>query len=381
MKLSLRLHTSPPFQNMKRMKETENKKQLLNSKLKNLSTRIFNGKSLVLSQSTPYEVIARFDRTRVRYYAAPEKKYAEPLVFTAPLAINMAIYDLYPYRSLIKYFQNAGFDVYLLDWGRLKYDSRDFNFLTFIDNYIPQCIESIQKHSGSEKISLHGWSMAGIFVLLYTARHHPSAVKNLIVLGSPIDSYKSGGIGKLYRRINYMLSKRPAFQQKVYKGILPKRLLHTPGLLNAIGFKILDPKGWYDGHKQLLQNLDDDQTIHEHATLGNFLNHMVDYPAGINQDMLFNVWLQNPLKNGSIQLKKQKIELKHIDCPLMIGAGKNDQMVTAAAVEPLTALTGSKDVTFTLIPGGHLGLMSSQKSSEEFWPALAEWLDQRSTKI
>ena len=65
----------------------------------------------------------------------------------------------------------------------------------------------------------------------------------------------------------------------------------------------------------------------------------------------------------------------------MIGAGKSDQMVTADAVKPLSELTNSRDVTFTLIPGGHLGLMSSQKSADEFWPTLSDWLAQRSTKI
>ncbi|MFX6213515.1 alpha/beta hydrolase, partial [Acinetobacter baumannii] len=44
-------------------------------------------------------------------------------------------------------------------------------------------------------------------------------------------------------------------------------------------------------------------------------------------------------------------------------------------------LTSSQDVTFTLIPGGHLGLISSQASSQEFWPKLEAWLSERSTKI
>ena len=96
--------------------------------------------------------------------------------------------------------------------------------------------------------------------------------------------------------------------------------------------------------------------------------------------MLFNIWLQNPLKTGAIRLKEHTIELKNIDCSLLIGAGKNDQMVTAASVKPLSELTNSNDVTFTLISGGHLGLMSSQKSAEEFWPMLAQWLDKRSTQ-
>lgn len=58
-----------------------------------------------------------------------------------------------------------------------------------------------------------------------------------------------------------------------------------------------------------------------------------------------------------------------------------DQLVTTEAAKPLTQLTSSTDVTFTLIPGGHLGLMSSQRSADEFWPKLAQWLSERSTNI
>ena len=76
---------------------------------KHLAMRVFDADKLVLSQSTPYQVIAEFKQTRVRFYASENKRYREPLVFTAPLAINMDIYDLYPYRSLIKHFQESGF--------------------------------------------------------------------------------------------------------------------------------------------------------------------------------------------------------------------------------------------------------------------------------
>ena len=46
-----------------------------------------------------------------------------------------------------------------------------------------------------------------------------------------------------------------------------------------------------------------------------------------------------------------------------------------------SCLPTSQDVTFTLIPGGHLGLMSSQNSSIEFWPTLTKWLEERSTHL
>ncbi|MDD4852733.1 MAG: alpha/beta fold hydrolase [Acinetobacter towneri] len=350
-------------------------------KLKNLSTRLFKSRDLILSQSTAYEIVARYKHAQIRYYASPNKQYKEPLVFVAPLAITMSIYDLYPYRSLVKHFQHSGFDVYLIDWGQLTYQHRHLNFMAFIDDALPHCIQHILQHAQTAQISLHGWSMAGVFAMLYTAKHRPEHVKNLMILGSPVDSYASGRVGKLFQITNRLISKYPKLQHAFYSGNIPKHFIHTPGLINAIGFKILDPKAWLESNKQMLSNLHDLQTLHENATLANFLNNMIDYPGGINQDMVLNVWLQNPLKQGHIQLKQHNIDLRNIDCPLLVGAGDSDQIVTAEAAQPLCELTSSTDVTFTLIPGGHLGLMSSQKSANEFWPKLTTWLEQRSSKI
>ena len=363
------------------MIQVKNKIAKHKNKLKNLSTRLFNSKSLVLSQTTPYESIAEYKQTRVRYYASPDKQYKEPLVFVAPLAINMAIYDLYPYRSLVKHFQNSGFDVYLVEWGQYNYKDRFLNFMSFIDDAIPHCIIQIRQHSNSDEISLHGWSMAGVFVMLYCALHKPNYVKNLIVLGSPVDSHASGRTGKLFQKVNQLIAKNKALQNKIYSETLPKSLIHTPGVLNSFGFKIIDPIGWIQSQKQLLLNLDNTQALYEHATMGHFLNRMIDYPGGINQDMIFNVWLQNPLKNGVIQLQDKNIELKNIECSVLVGAGRSDQIVSVEAVKPLIELTNSQDVTFTLIPGGHLGLMSSQSSANEFWPFMTTWLKHRSSKI
>ncbi|WP_347460598.1 alpha/beta fold hydrolase [Acinetobacter sp. ANC 7454] len=350
-------------------------------KLKHLGARFFNSSALVLSQKTPFVYIKETELYKVRHYPAPERQFKEPLVFVAPLAINMDIYDLYPYRSLVKHFQHSGFEVYLVEWNRFSFKHRELNFLSFIDQAIPEAIERIYEHSESDYISLHGWSMAGIFVTLYTALHSPEHVKNLMVMGSPIDSYTSGRVGKLFEATNKLISQNPAIRDTVHKGLIPKHYIHTPGILNAIGFKLLDPVGWFKSQKQFLLNLEKPEHVYEHATMGNFLNKMIDYPGGINQDMVLNLWLQNPLKHGSITLEDKKIELKNISCSLMVGAGDRDQIVTRKAAEPLTKLTSSKDVTFTLIPGGHLGLMSNQKTANTFWPKLSIWLEQRSTRL
>lgn len=350
-------------------------------KLKHLGARFLNSSSLVLSQKTPFEYISDTELYQVRYYASPNRQFKEPLVFVAPLAISMDIYDLYPYRSLVKHFQHSGFEVYLVEWKRFTYAHKHLNFLSFIDQALPQCIETICQHAQHEQISLHGWSMAGVFVTLYTALHNPQRVKNLLVMGSPIDSYASGRVGALFKNTNKLISKHAKLKHAVHEGRIPKQYIHTPGVLNALGFKLLDPVGWFKSQRQFLMNLDKVEDVYEHATMGNFLNRMIDYPGGINQDMVLHLWLQNPLKHGSIQLEGREVSLKNIQCSLLVGAGKTDQIVTEAAAKPLIELTSSTDVTFTLIPGGHLGLMSNQKTANTFWPKMTTWLTQRSTHI
>ena len=92
------------------MNQLQRKFNPYRKKLKNLSIRLFKSRDLVLSQTTPYDIVGRYKFAQIRYYASPDKQYKEPLVFVAPLAITMSIYDLYPYRSLVKHFQHSGFD-------------------------------------------------------------------------------------------------------------------------------------------------------------------------------------------------------------------------------------------------------------------------------
>ncbi len=65
--------------------------------------------------------------------------------------------------------------------------------------------------------------------MLYTADQQTTFIKNLMVLGSPVDSYASGRIGKLFQLTNQLISKYPKLQHAFYSGKIPKHLIHTTG--------------------------------------------------------------------------------------------------------------------------------------------------------
>lgn len=346
----------------------------------NAYDRFFNKKVLVQSGKTPYDTIYQDDLFKVRFYPSLDGypvKHAIPLVIVAPLAINMDVYDLFPERSFIRYLLQHGFQVYLLDWGTPTRDHAQLNFEHYILNSMPKLLAQVRQHSGQLKLSLHGWSMAGVFVLLYLAATKDPTIKNIIILGTPIDAYASGSIGALYKKAKTTFD---WIQEKTgwHPRQISPQLLHSSGWNNALGFKLLDPIGTINGHINLLKQLDNRKAVEAHATLGAFLNEMVDYPGGINRDMLLKVWLENGFAKGEFPIGGKTVYLKDIHASLLAGGGRNDGMVTVDAVRPLTRLLGTDDVTFATIAGGHVGLIGSQQAANEFWPLLANWLAARS---
>ncbi len=354
--------------------------ETLKTALHHARLRVFDRHSLIQAGKLPYTIIASYDLASVRHYAAQAnaaQKQAIPLIIVAPLAITMLVFDLLPQRSLIGSLTAQGFEVYLIDWGTptRKHTHHDFEY--YVLNALPKLIANVQQHNGSSDYSLHGWSMAGVFCLLYAAYFKDAHLRNLIILGSPVDSYASGALGRQFQRfsrLSHWLHARTGWHPL---GI-PLSLLHSSGQQNALGFKLMDPMGTLKGHLTLLRNLHDRSRVEAHATLGAFLNTMVDYPGGINRDMLLKVWMANRLSQGSFRLGGQTIYLKDIHCALLAGAGRSDGMVTAAAVRPILQLVSSKDSQFVDIPGGHVGLISSEAAAAEFWPVMTNWLAARS---
>jgi polyhydroxyalkanoate synthase len=346
----------------------------------NFRDRLLDGRAMVQAGQTPFTVVHEDGLSRLRHYAplpGVARRHRVPLVLVAPLAINMLIYDLFGHRSLVQFLLSEGFEVYLVDWGRPNRQHAQRNFHSYVITALPRMLAQVRAHSGQDELSLHGWSMGGIFVLLYMAYHRDPHVRNLMVLGSPIDAHASGKIGRLFAASNQLfdwIERRTGLHPR----FLPAQLLHTSGAANALGYKLLDPVTTLRSHAKMLRQLDQRHIVEAHATIGAFLNRMVDYPGGVNRDMLVKVWLDNPLKHGEFKLGGRRIYLSDIQAALLVVAGQADNIVTIESLRPLMRLAGSRDKTLMVAPGGHVGMMSSEESAQQFWPKMADWLAARS---
>src|SRR5690606_27683822 len=163
----------------------------LRTVLHNARQRFLDPAPLVQAEKTSYEVIYQEDIVQLRYYPplaedqievagqslpVNQQSYPIPLVLVSPLAVNMLIYDLFPQRSLVKYLRARGFEVYLIDWGRPGWRHNHHNLASYFADWMPKLLTEVRQHSGQQKLSLHGWSLGGLFSLCYTALGDPDIV-------------------------------------------------------------------------------------------------------------------------------------------------------------------------------------------------------------
>lgn len=346
---------------------------------------------LVLAERTPYAEIFREDITAVRHYLPLEETeilvagervpvssdtHAIPLVLVAPLAATMRIYDLFPDRSLVKYLRARGFNVYLVDWGRPEARHDELTLADFFAGILPRALAAVRQHSGSQKLSLHGWSFGAMFSTCYAALGD-SDIENLVLVGAPCDYHASGELGKQYQRLAKqlrLLKRTTGFSVRK----LPPRLLRAPGWANSLMFKLASPAATLQGYAQLLRNLHDREFVAAHATNAAFLDDMTGYPGAVVQDILEYLWTENCLPRGQLPMRDRRVTFADVQANVLSVAGTDDFIVTVDATKPLMNLIGSKDKTLITAPGGHMGILGGSRAPETIWKPVADWLAARS---
>ena len=358
----------------------------------NAFDRVFRAASLVQAGQTPFETLHSDGLVSLRYYPPLQEDFIEldgmvipverkthrtPIVIIPPLAVNMLIYDLFPQRSLVRFLRAKGFEVYLIDWGIPKREHTHYNMHTYVAELLPAYLNRVREHSGEQELSLHGWSMGGMFTLFYSALSKDQHIRNAIVLGLPIDSHASGAIGWMYQRIADVagvVRKRTGFKLHDLK----PHWFYTPGWANTIGFKLTNPVGSVMGYWELLVRLGDREFVTNHATTSAFLDRMVAYPGGVIQDTVVRVWIDNQLAKGQIQIGEDFARLENVNANLLAIAGQEDTLATPGAAKRVMDHVSSADKTFRVAPGGHMGILAGSKAPRASWLELAEWLSVRS---
>jgi polyhydroxyalkanoate synthase len=317
---------------------------------------------------TPCEVVYEEDKAKLFHYIGSDKpKYKTPLLFVFALVNRPYIFDLKEGRSVIAQFVNAGFDVYLLDWGVPNQAERYLTPDDYINGYLLNAVDYLRERCNCPKTSLLGYCMGGTIATMFTALHQ-GLVKNLLTLAAGIDFSTRDGLINLWTDPEYFDVDK--FVDSV--GNVPAEFLQNAFLmLKPVQSFIEKPIGfWENSHKEGF--------LEDFLTMETWLNDNVPVPGEMYRQWAKYLFQQNLLVRNRMTVGKHIVDLRKITCPLMNLMAEKDDLVPPAQSSPLNDLVSSKDKEMIVVPAGHIGLSIGGYAQKKVWPKVCEWLGERS---
>jgi polyhydroxyalkanoate synthase len=346
----------------------------------NAADWVFRKEILIQSGKTEYEVIAEHLPMRVRYYAptasnpSAAAQHALPLVLVPPLGVTTETFDLMPDRSLVKAMVEAGFRVYLVDWGKPERKDGHLGLFDYSNIMMGQALQTVREHSGSKELSLFGWCMGGLLCLLYAGFGHDKHIRNLVTVASPIDLRDGKNIMAF---ASNTLNVTARFIRKYSEFRLDRinpTLFSPPGWMVSLGFKLTAPVASITTYWDLLTRLNDRHFVEQHTTTADYLNNMMLYPGGVVRDFMIRFAVDNKLAHGKVKIGDQVSDLGNITANMLVFAGETDHLVPASMAKKSLKMVASKNKSFMLAPGGHMGVILGSQAREHVWKQAADWL-------
>ncbi|MFW5741328.1 MAG: alpha/beta fold hydrolase, partial [Myxococcota bacterium] len=151
-----------------------------------------------------------------------------PVLVIPPLMVQPYIYDLRPEHSMLRTLRNAGFDVFVVDFGVPDREDENVRLDDYVLDYVPALIDATLDESGAEHVALVGYCMGGLFSMLHVGTFADERVRALVTIGSPVN-FKEMGIVTIAATLG-----APGIDAII------DRLGNVPGSLSSTVFKLLN---------------------------------------------------------------------------------------------------------------------------------------------
>ena len=306
------------------------------------------------------------------------KEDGDPVLLVTPLAAPSSCFDLRRGCSLVEHLLAEGRPTYLVEYGEVSFKDRNLGMEHWIDEVIPAAIRETSAHAGGRPVHVVGWSLGGLFAVLAAADEPDLPIASLSLLGTPFDVSKVPMIAPL--RPLFALADRPlrGFKKgngpitRIYRAVggAPKPLVRWAFQLSSFQKLVTKPLA-------VAQHLDDADFLAQLEAVDRFTDNMIAYPGRTFGQLYHRFVKANALVEGSFDLGDRTIRLSEIDVPVLVFGGATDGIAPIPAVNAVVPLlTGSPDVRFEVVPGGHLGMLTGRAARTATWPLLDEWVDQ-----
>lgn len=314
--------------------------------------------------TTPKELVHTVDKVKLyRYVRSTKPTVTTPVIISYALVNRFEMLDIQPDRSLVRNLLNLGLDLYVIDWG---YPSRADRYVTlddYVNWYIGDIVDYVSRAHDKEAVNLMGICQGGTLATIFSALH-PEKVKNLITLVTPIDFSTNDGL--LFRWAKDMNIDRLVDAH----GVVPGEFLNN-------GFAMLKPMMRINKYMNITDMMQEKDKLMSFLRMEKWINDSPDQAGECFRQFLKDLYQENKLMKGTLEVGGKNVNLKNITMPLLNIYAAEDHLVPPAASIPFNDEVGTKDKELYKFPGGHIGVFVGARSQKELAPTIAKWLSNR----
>ncbi len=341
----------------------------------NVAHKVFYG-GLADLRPMPRTLIDEGTLREVYHYrpAAKVQEQGDPVLLVTPLAAPALCFDLRRGCSLVEHFVAAGRPTYLVEYGQVSFRDRNLGMEHWIEEVVPTAIREVSEYAGGRPVHVVGWSLGGIFALLAAAADTDLPIGSITVAGSPVDVSLVPLVAPLRPLLSLGAGRGPITRAYQALGGAPQPLVRWAFQLSSFQKLVTKPIA-------LATHLDDADFLAQIEAVDRFTANMTAYP-GRSFGQLYHRFVKgNALVDGTFDLGEREVALADITAPVLVFGGANDGIAPVPAVKAVVPLlSGSEEVRFEIVPGGHLGMLTGRAARGSTWAVLDEWISQWSVQ-
>jgi polyhydroxyalkanoate synthase len=329
--------------------------------------RFQNGLKLAMGEPfarvgpTPKHTVWSRGKVQLWRYDTESVEHSLPIFLVPSVVSRSYVFDLHRGNSFVERLLEAGFAVYLVDWGIAGAEESGNVLETYVDDLLPDLTAAVCEDAGSESATMLGYCFAGLLTLLYVAGHPEAPIQNLVTLAPPIDYAPTSGMTKMFAEGR----------------MEPEDVLdedgNVPGDVVREAFAMRKPTSDLVTYAALWDNLWNDEYVEGHQAMAQFIREQVPLPGALLRQMVDKLIRANELATGSFELGGRTVQLSDISCPLLVVMAERDELVPVESTVALRGFMGA-NMEELLLPAGHVGLITGRKAATVTIPHIIGWI-------
>ncbi len=317
---------------------------------------------------TTHEIIWRRNKARLYHYPAQvTSRHAVPILMVYSLMNRPYILDLRPGASLIEFLLAQGYEVYLLDWGVPGPEDSNLTLADYVLEYLPRAVKHTLAHAHAPALTLFGYCLGATLALCYAALDVAAPLKNLVTIAAPIDFEEKGLLHNWLAAPDFDLD------------LIVKSYGIVPGQLLDLGTRLLKPyQNFVATYTDIWPKQNNPEAVIAWLSMQKWVNDGVPFAGAAFRQCVQDLYRDNKLIKGELCLNERRVDLSSITKPLLNVIARRDHIVLPSQSQALTTAVNSQDKQEMMLAGGHVGMVVGRNANRELWPALVDWLTDRS---